>query len=222
MLHLHLSLSTSHLRQLRTLFIAPSAATQFFLSLSSASSETHFSVARDTKCRRGIETPTSPLSRRRPADEAWHVLDVQVERVMRASAARLGYEWRRTKRRDKLMAETLLHLSHELQLYGHTVTLLGLLVGSRGPIPAPSAIAGVVTRVSSLERSVEFHEQALLELERQASVVDKLESRVEEIEQRMVQLNELTDLVKGTRLVVTERGKKLEKSVRDVDLTVRG
>ena len=53
------------------------------------------------------------------------------------------------------MAGTLLHLSHELQScpsHGHTVTLLGLLAGGRGPIPAPSAIAGVVSRVGSLER----------------------------------------------------------------------
>ena len=33
-------------------------------------------------------------------DEAGHELDVQVEQVMRASMARLGYEWRRTKERE--------------------------------------------------------------------------------------------------------------------------
>ena len=129
------------------------------------------------------------------------MLDVQVERVMRASVARLGYEWRRTKRREKQLAETLLHLSHELQSYpghGHTVTLLGLLAGSRGPIPAPSAIAGV-TRVGSLERSVEFHEQAVLELERHVSVVDTLETRVQE-----------------TQKVVAELAIMFEKSVRDL------
>ena len=48
-------------------------------------------------------------------DEAGHVLDVQVERVMRASVARLEYEWRRTKKREKQLAGTLLYLSHELQ-----------------------------------------------------------------------------------------------------------
>ena len=93
-------------------------------------------------------------------DEAGHVLDVHVERVMRASAARLVYEWRRTKRREKQLAVTLLHLRHELQscpCHGHT--LLGLLAGRRGPVPAPSATAGVVARMDSLERSVEFHEQ---------------------------------------------------------------
>ena len=86
--------------------------------------------------------------------------DVQVERVMGASVARLGYEWRRTKRREKQLADTLLHFSHELEScpsHGHTVTLLGLL---------------------ALERSVEFHEQAILELERQVSVVDMLETAV--------------------------------------------
>ena len=40
-----------------------------------------------------------------------------------------------------------------------------------------------------------FHKQGTLELERQASVVDKLESRVEEMEQLKVQLGQLTDSV---------------------------
>ena len=79
------------------------------------------------------------------------------------------------RNREKQLAGTLLHLSHELQScpsHRHTVTLLGLLrAGGRGPILAPSAIAGVVSRVGSLERSVEFHEQAILELERQVSGV---------------------------------------------------
>ena len=56
----------------------------------------------------------------------------------------------------------------------HMVTLLGLLAEGRGLIPDPSAIAGVVSRVGSLERSVKFHEQTILELERQVSVVDSL------------------------------------------------
>ena len=80
---------------------APSARTQFFsLSLSPASSDvgTLFPIVTGTKSRKGIETPTSSLLRRRPVDEAGHVLDVQVERVMRASVARLGYEWRCTKK----------------------------------------------------------------------------------------------------------------------------
>ena len=151
-------------------FIAPSARTQFFsLSPASSDAETHFPIVTGTKSRNCIETPTCSLSRRRLVDEAGHELDVQVERVMRASVARLGYEWRRTKKGEKQLAGTLLHLSHELQScpsHGHTVTLLGLLAGGRGPIPAPSAIAGVVSRVGSLERSVEFHEDAILELER--------------------------------------------------------
>ena len=149
-------------------FIAPSTRTQFFsLSHQRLQMQRHFPAVTGTKSRRGIETPTSSLSRRRLVDEAGHVLDVQVERVMRASVARLGYEWRRTKKREKQLAETLLHLSHELQScpsHGHTVTLLGMLAGGRGPLPAPSAIAGVVSRVGSLERSVEFHEDAILEL----------------------------------------------------------
>ena len=98
--------------------------------------------------------------------------------------------------------ETLLHLSHELQScpsQEHTVTLLGLLAGSRGPIPAPFAIAGLVTRVGSLERSVEFHEQAILELERQVSVADMLETRVQE-----------------TQKVVAELVIMLDKSERDL------
>ena len=76
-------------------------------------------------------------------DEAGHVLEVGVETHEKE---RNSWWW------------TLLHLSHELQScpsHGHTVTLLGLLAGGRGPIPAPSAIAGVVSRVGSLERSVE-------------------------------------------------------------------
>ena len=59
----------------------------------------------------------------------------------------------------------------------------------------------MVPQVGSLERSVEFHEQATLELERQ-SVLDKLETRVEEMEQLKVQLEQLSDLVKGAPLVV--------------------
>ena len=154
-------------------------------------------------------------------DEAGNVLDVHVERVMRASAARLGYGWRRTKRREKQLAETLLHLSRELQScssHGHTVTLLGLLAGGSRPIPAPSAIAGVVTRVGNLERGVEFHEQAILELEQLASVVDKLETRAE-MDQLKVQLEQLCDLAEERQLVVAELGghfEKLEKRAPDV------
>ena len=180
-------------------FIAPSARTQFFsLSPASSDAETHFPAVSGTKSRKGIETPTSSLSRRRLVDEAGHELDVQVERVMRASVARLGYEWRRTKKREKQLAETLLHLSHELQScpsHGHTVTLLGMLAGGRGPIPAPSAIAGVVSRVGSMERSVEFHEDAILELERRGSVVDSLVAKVEEMDQLLVQFEQLSNLV---------------------------
>ena len=54
----------------------------------------------------------------------------------------LGVRVETHKKREKQLAVTLLHLSHELQScpsHGHTMTLLGLLAGGRGPIPAPSA-----------------------------------------------------------------------------------
>ena len=94
------------------------------------------------------------------------------------------------------MAVTLLHLSHELQScpsHGHTVTLLGLLAWGLGPIPAPSAIAGVVSRVGSLERSVEVHEQAILE--------DSLGTKVEEMEQLLAQLEHISDAARGEMMV---------------------
>ena len=137
-LRLHLSWNSSRLQSIHSFSLLPA----------SSDTETHFPIVTVTSRRKGIETPTSSLLRRRPVDESGHVLDVQVERVTRASVARLGYEWRRTKGREKQLAGTLLHLSRELQscpCRGHTVTLLGLLAGSRGPIPAPSAIAGVVS-----------------------------------------------------------------------------
>ena len=83
-------------------FIAPSARTQFFsLSHQRLQMQRHtFPIVTGTKSRKGTETPTSSLSRRRLVDEAGHVLDMQVERVMRASVARLGNEWRRTKKRE--------------------------------------------------------------------------------------------------------------------------
>ena len=206
-------------------FIAPSARTQFFsLSPASSDAETHFPAVTGTKSRKGIETPTSSLSRRRLVDEAGHELDVQVERVMRASVARLGYEWRRTKKREKQLAETLLHLSHELQScpsHGHTVTLLGMLAGGRGPIPAPSAIAGVVSRVGSLERSVEFHEDAILELERQGSVVDSLVAKVEEMDQLLAPLEQLSDLVAEVERDTAVRFEQAESLVNHVDELAR-
>ena len=117
------------------------------------------------------------------------------------------------------MAGTLVHLSCELQScpsHGHTVTLLGLLAGGRDPTPAPSAIAGVVSRVGSLERSVEFHEQTILELERQVSVVDSLGTKVEEMQQLLAQLEHLSGEFEGTSLAVAELGEKLEMRVRDL------
>ena len=118
-------------------------------------------------------------------DEVAHVLYVQVGRVMRASVPRLRYEWRRTRRREKPLAETLLHLSREPQScpsHGHTVTLLGLLAGRAGaPISAPSVVAAVVTIAASLERSVEFHEEAILEVERQVASAETGEKRVQDV-----------------------------------------
>ena len=206
-------------------FITPSARTQF-VSLSPASSdaETHFPAVTATNSRRGIETPTSSLSRRRLVDETGHELDVQVERVMRASMARLEYEWRRTKKREKQLAETLLHLSHELQScpsHGHTVTLLGMLAGGRGPIPAPSAIAGVVSRVGSLERSVEFHEDAILGLERQVSVVDSLVAKGEVMDQLVVQLEQLSNLVAEVERDTAVKFEQAESLVNHVDELAR-
>ena len=60
------------------------------------------------------------------------MLDVQVEGVMRPSVARLGYEWTRTRRREKQLAEALVHLRRELHAcprHRSTVTLLVLLAG---------------------------------------------------------------------------------------------
>ena len=124
------------------------------------------------------------------------------------------------KEREKQLAGTLLHLSHELQScpsHGHTVTLLGLLAGGRGPIPAPSAIAGVVSRVGSLERSVEFHENAILELERQGSVVDSLVAKVEEMDQLLAQLEQLSDLVAEVERDTAVRFEQAESLVHHVD-----
>ena len=122
------------------------------------------------------------------------------------------------------MAGTLLHLSHELQScpsHGHTVTLLGLLAGGRGPIPAPSAIAGVVSRVGSLERSVEFQEDAILELERQGSVVDSLVAKVEEMDQLLAQHEQLSDLVAEVERDTAVRFEQAESLVNHVDELAR-
>ena len=83
------------------------------------------------------------------------------------------------KEREKQLSGTLLHLSHELQScagHGHTVTLLGLLAGPWSD--SCSFCDRVVSRVGSLERSADFHEEAILELERQGSVVDSLVAKV--------------------------------------------
>ena len=115
------------------------------------------------------------------------------EWVMRASVARLGYEWRRTRRREAPGGDFAASQSRVAGMplswaYGDVAGVAG---GKQRSDPAPSAIAGVVTPVGNLERSVEFHEQAILELERQASVMERLET-TEEVEQRMVQLQQLS------------------------------
>ena len=100
--------------------------------------------------------------------------------------------------------------------HGRTVTLLGLLAGGRGPIPAPSAIAGVVSRVGSLERSVEFHEQATLELERQVSEVERVVYHVDLLEKLVVQLQHIAYDSKDKSLTIAELGMKLETKVLDL------
>ena len=118
--------------------------------------------------------------------------------------------------REKQLAGTLLHLSHELQscpCRGNTVTLLDLLAGGRGPIPAPSALAGVV---GSLERSVEFHEQAILELERQVSEVECLVNHVKTLEQLLAQLQDIAFQTRDKSLTIAELCMNLETNVRDL------
>ena len=97
------------------------------------------------------------------------------------------------------------------------MTLLGLLAGGRGPFPAPSAIAGVVSRVGSLERSVEFHEDAILELERQGSVVDSLVAKVEEMDRLLAQLEQLSDLVAEVERDTVVRFEQADSLVNHVD-----
>ena len=67
-----------------------------------------------------------------------------------------------------------------------------------------------------MERSVEFHEQAILELERQVSVVDSLGTKVEEMQQLLAQLEHLSGEFEGTSLAVAELGEKLVMWVRDL------
>ena len=113
-----------------------------------------------------------------------------------------------------------MHLSRELHAcpcHGRTGALLVLLAGGSGPIPAPSAIAGVVTRVDNLERSVEFHEQAILELERQAAEVEKMETKVVEMAQQMMQLERLSGEVDRLSAAEARSGAEL----RDFEPGVR-
>ena len=193
-------------------FIAPSAHSQFFsLSLSHQRRQTQFPIVNGTKSRKGIETPIGS-SRFRPVDKAGHMLDVQVERVMRACVARLGFEWRRTKRRDKQLAGTLLHLSHEVAVVPKSWAC-GDVAGSSGGGPWSDSCSfcdrWLVSRVGSLERSVEFHEQAILALDRHVSVVDSLVTHVKNLEQLLAHLQHLAYEFKDKSLTVAELGTKL-------------
>ena len=60
-----------------------------------------------------------------------------------------------------------------------------------------------------MERSVEFHEQAILELERQVSVVDSLVTVVKNMEQLLAQLQHLAYETKDMSLTIAELGMKL-------------
>ena len=94
--------------------------------------------------------------------------------------------------------------------------------GGCGPIPAPSAIAGVVSQVGSLERSVEFHEDAILELERQGSVVDSLVAKVEEMDRLLAQLEQLSDLVAEVERDTAVRFEQAESLVNHVQAELEG
>ena len=67
-----------------------------------------------------------------------------------------------------------------------------------------------------MERGVEFHEQAILELERQVSEVDCLVNHVKNLEQLLAQLQHIAHESKDKSLTVAELGMKLETRVRDL------
>ena len=121
-----------------------------------------------------------------------------------------GYEWRRTKRREKQLAGTLLHLSHELQScpsHGHTVTVLGLLVG--GPWSDPCSFGdrwcghsgGLLGAQCRVSRTGDSGAGA-------AGVCGRL------VGDQGGVVKQFSDIAKG---VVAELGKKFEKRVRDVE-----
>ena len=70
--------------------------------------------------------------------------------------------------------------------------------------------------MGSLERSVEFHEQAILELERQVSVVDSSVTMVKDMEQLLAQLQHLSYETKDKSLTIAGLGMKLETRVWDL------
>ena len=81
----------------------------------------------------------------------------------------------------------------------------------------------VWSRVGSLERSVEFHEDALLELERQGSLVDSLVAKVEEMDQLLTQLEQLSDRVAEVERDTAVRFEQAESLVNHVgELARRG
>ena len=79
------------------------------------------------------------------------------------------------------------------QSYGHTVTLLGLLAGGRGPIPAPSAIAGLSGGLLGAQCRVSRGNDSGAGAA--GSVVDSLVAKVEEMDQLFAQLEQLSDHV---------------------------
>ena len=67
-----------------------------------------------------------------------------------------------------------------------------------------------------MERSVEFHQQAILELERQVSAVDSLVIKVKDMEQLLAQLQHVAHETKEKSLTIAELGMKLETRVWDL------
>ena len=73
----------------------------------------------------------------------------------------------------------------------------------------------------SLERSVEFHEEATLELERRGSVVDSLVAQVEEMDQLLAQLERVSDHVAEVEGDTAIRFEQAESLVNHVDSLAR-
>ena len=113
--------------------------------------------------------------------------------------------------------------------------MLTKLAGGGDSVAMPSVqLVALRQQLAWLTATEADHETAILELWRQVAVaetverrvrdvetfvavVDKLETRVGEMEQLKVQLEQLSDLVKVTQLVVEEFGEKLQKRSRDME-----